>query len=183
MQGAGEREVGSRENESELSGAQGGGMWGMREGGRRGVWKRKSEKLYRGCSSETDVGRRALSLAKRSRSESGEVEEPGVGVGVGFGVVVPGGSGGSPAICSAGCWMRDEGCEMRELKLSGVKLFAWCVPSTPTAFTVYADARHRRGETVVGGGDGRLSSGRPYQEYWRRIGTGLARDWHSALMP
>lgn len=145
MQGAGEREVGSRENESELSGAQGGSMWG-----RRGGWKRKSEKLYRECSSETDVGRRALSLAKRSRSESGDVEEPrvGVGVAVGFGVVVPGGSGGSPAICSAGCWMRDAGCEMRELKLSGVKLFAWCIPSTPTALPrmmMHVTERKKRG--------------------------------------
>jgi hypothetical protein len=47
---------------------------------------RKCDKLYRVWSSETVVGRRALSLAKRS--ESGEEPEEG--------------SGGSSAICSAG---------------------------------------------------------------------------------
>lgn len=99
---------------------------------------------------------------------------------------------------------------MRELKLSGVKLFAWCIPSTPTAFTVYDDARHR-GEEGEGEGEKEMCmlfvwvhvcmyTDCKYTEAARRwlvvgivvcrldartknIGVELARDWHSALMP
>lgn len=79
LQGAGERKVGSTENENELVEPRGGYV-----GGGEGV--RKCDKVYRECSNETVVGRRALSLARRS--ESGEEPE--------------GGSAGTPAICSAG---------------------------------------------------------------------------------
>lgn len=80
LQGAGDREIGSTENENELvetRGYVGGGVKGVS----------RNDKLYRECSSETVVGRRALSLAKRS--ESGEKPDGGP-------------AEGSSAICSCG---------------------------------------------------------------------------------